>query len=382
MGDPAKRQEPWHGLPVDPAERIRAIRIYEVRIPLRPELRLAGRTISAREYLVVEIEVASGSVGTAYALTRGLPLAAHARKAAAGLLDSPLSSVFQVGDGSRSPGGRVRAVFDACGWDLLGALTGRPVWSLIEERAGIAAAPKPALAVAGYRRGAESDQAMAARLLALSTGVRALKLAPSTRAGTDLNGVLQALGADRVGPARGIVVDFGNAFEALDEALAAIRALPDVDVAWVEDPFPPPAAERTAALRAAYSGRVGAGDEQTLGEVEGLARSRAVDILRLDYTTAGGISELLGVVPQLPCRASFHVYPEIHRHLAAVFAQEVELFLPGDPFDFSDRLFHSDLNLDRDGMVGLSERPGWGLGFIPSAAQGLGGHIESASYAK
>lgn len=369
---------PWAGLQVDLGAIIRAARVHHVKVPVRPLLHLAGRTIADRSYLIVEIELGSGEVGTGYALTRGQPLGAHARDILPTLVGGPLAAVLQPGAGTRSPPGRVRALLDACGWDLLGVLTGRPVWSLLQEITGSAALARPALAVAGYRRGDESDGAFAARLRAASARYRALKLAPSTSTGTDLNGVLRVLAEEDEGS--GLVVDFGCAFDRVEDALAAVRSLPPIRLDWIEDPFPPPSHERTAALRAHYGGKIGAGDEQSGEELHALVLADAVDVLRLDYTTAGGISGVLRALAGKCIRASFHVYPEVHRHLAAIFAEEIEMFPPGDAFDFSDRLFESELAVGVDGSVGLSQRPGLGLRFLPAAAEDLGGRIESLEY--
>jgi L-alanine-DL-glutamate epimerase-like enolase superfamily enzyme len=82
---------------------------------------------------------------------------------------------------------------------------------------------------------------------------------------------------------------------------------------------------------------IAAGDEVTQETtITRLVESRAVDVLRLDATTVGGVSEFAALRARAS-RAGYtvspHAYPEIHRHL--VFAwqgvEPIEVFEARSP---------------------------------------------------
>jgi L-alanine-DL-glutamate epimerase-like enolase superfamily enzyme len=83
---------------------------------------------------------------------------------------------------------------------------------------------------------------------------------------------------------------------------------------------------------------VGAGDEASRpADMEALIDAGAIDVVRLDATTIGGVN----AVQQLSARArskgllvSFHEHPDIHQHCAlACGADHVEMFPIDQHFD-------------------------------------------------
>jgi len=344
-------------------ERIARARVHELRFEMSPPLRLAGNLVRTREYVVLELLLADGTVGTAYVLTRGQAVRDAVESLTESLIGRPIRTAFSHGSEEPDPlRRRAQALADICGWDLLGKMRSLPVWALIAD----SAAPRPALVVAGYRRGDESDAHIADRFVGLQgLGIRMVKIATegAPRLTTDL---LTAVRSRASASELELIVDMGYAGRTPDEAVAAMRAWQTHHLLWVEDPFRPAAAADIAAARALVTVPIAAGDEAAPSELKGILAAGAVDVLRIDATTTAGISGALALALQADLRVSFHIYPEVHRHLATTLHNvgEVELFMPNDPFDFVDHFITAEgLTIDRRGQVAVPEAPGLGLVF-------------------
>ena len=97
------------------------------------------------------------------------------------------------------------------------------------------------------------------------------------------------------------------------------------------------------------------------------------DILRLDATVAGGLSEAARVtalastlgVPVLP-----HVFPEVHVHLGAAFGGvlAVEMTDPKYETESLHRLFRRWIDV-RDGRINAPNSPGIGVELDPAAVE-------------
>lgn len=338
-------------------------RVHELRYGISPPLRLPAGAVPAREYVVLELGLAEGTIGTAYVLTRGAPIYDAAHSLAASLVGRPLGDAIAGSAAGRgtSPPQRARSLADICAWDLLGKTAGVPTWQLLSTRA----TPRPALAVAGYQRAGESPERFGDRLHGLSdNGIAAVKIA----AGADDAETAELLAAVRARePTLDLVVDMGFAAHSVGAAHESIRGWRLYDLAWVEDPFPPHETAAIAAVRASGAGAlIGAGDEAPPSSLYAMLEQDAVDLIRMDVTTTGGLTGLLELVHAADRRVSLHIYPEVHRHVATAFpaVEEVELFLPADPFDFVDRFIRADgLNIDQAGDVAVPRTPGLGLSF-------------------
>lgn len=345
--------------------RVRTVRVDLLRFAIDPPLRLAGKAIPTREYVVLEVALSNGMTGTGYVLTRGQPIEEAARRLAAGLVGTRLENLFATrpADHGRDPLQRAQAVVDQCAWDLLGQAAGVPVTTLL----GQVHDEQPVLLVAGYRRHGETDEAMAERLAGWhADGYRWLKIAADADP-DDTAAVLRHL--RRLAPADDlqVVVDVGFAGESTVRMAQAAREWEAYGLTWIEDPFPPASVESIAATRSHSPGLVAAGDEATPTELAHIVAAGAVDVLRADCTTTGGLTGLgrLAAASTLP--VSCHVYPEIHRHLAFALTgtSPVESFPPRDPFDFVDRFIEpSDWN-PRDGRVAAPAEPGLGITYRP-----------------
>ncbi|NEW76476.1 enolase C-terminal domain-like protein [Streptomyces rhizosphaericus] len=341
--------------------RVRSIVVDELRFPIEPPLTLAGRLVRTREYAVVQVTLADGTTGTSYVLTRGRPIAAEAVALAHRVVGAPLESMFAREDwaGGHAPDQRAAAVLDHCAWDLLGQAHQLPIWQLF----GDARPSLPVLLVAGYRRAGEDDRAMARRLAdRVSEGFDLIKIAadPQPDATTRLLSAIREV----VGPEDlDLVLDLGFAGPDRAQMLDAVRDWKPFGVRWVEDPWPVTATADIAALRAAGAVPVAVGDEASPAELRGLLDHAAVDVLRADATTVGGLSGLHRILSDAPVPVSTHVYPETHRHLAFTAGDEspLEMFPSRDPFDFADRFVDTDDLTPVDGRLGAPRTPGLGL---------------------
>jgi L-alanine-DL-glutamate epimerase-like enolase superfamily enzyme len=347
--------------------RVTSAQVDELRFEMDPPLQLAGRTIHTRDYVVLQITLETGATGTAYVLTRGQPIGAAAEAVALQVLGGSLANLFSYDEQGRgrSPDQRARAVLDSCAWDLAGVLQEVPTWRLL----GDTRAYQPALLVAGYRRHDETDQAMARRLVSWrDAGYRSVKIAADLRDGATTQLLAEIRNLVPV-EELDVALDLGFAGRDVSQIVEAARAWETYGITWVEDPVQAAAAADIAAMRAAAPLPIAAGDEATPGELLGLLDLSAVDVLRADSTTIGGLTGLSEVVARANVPVSLHVYPEIHRHAALVMAADspIEIFPPGDDFDFVDRFVHCEESNLVDGRFLPPMSPGLGLRYRPEA---------------
>ncbi len=104
---------------------------------------------------------------------------------------------------------------------------------------------------------------------------------------------------------------------------------------WIEDVVPPGDAAMVAAVRAGSTTPVAMGDEQGGSyHPEALLALDAVDVLRVDATTNGGVTKLREIVRRAAGKGvavSPHMFPHVHSRLMAVIAPEapIEWGIPG-----------------------------------------------------
>ncbi|MCV7229479.1 enolase C-terminal domain-like protein [Mycolicibacterium komossense] len=347
--------------------RVTGTRVDELRFTMDPPLRLAGRSVPTRDYVVVQVTVESGVTGTAYVLTRGQPIRVAAEALAQDIIGARLGSLFTSdlrGRGT-SAAARAQAVVDNCAWDLVGLLREIPTWQVLGDLPRV----QPALLVAGYRRHGESSDDMARRLIAWrDQGFGSVKIA----ANLDDDETTKVLAAIRDLVSIDefeIVLDLGFAGRDVARIVDAARQWAQYGVTWLEDPLPAAAAVDTAAIRTSSGLPIAAGDEASPDELAALLQTSAVDVLRADTTTVGGLSGLTEILAVSKVPVSLHIYPEIHRHAAVTMTghSPVETFAPGDDFDFVDRFIGYQEPPIVDGRFAAPSTPGLGLAYRPDA---------------
>lgn len=347
--------------------RVTGTRVDELRFPMIPPLRLAGRSVHNREYVVLQVTLETGITGTAYVLTRGQPICAATKSLAQQIIGHDLASLFAKAEriSGKSADHRARAILDNCAWDLAGQLLEVPTCRLLADTGQ----RQPALLVAGYRRLGECDDSMARRLVdCRDSGYRWLKIAADIAdAGTTrlLTAIRKLVSADDLK----LVLDLGFAGHDPAQLRAAVQEWQPFDITWVEDPAPVEVASLIAKMRTGSGIPIAAGDEASSDELYGLLDHSAVDVLRADSTTVGGLTGVAEVVARSNVPISLHVYPEIHRHAAVTMAADspVETFPRSDEFDFVDRFLHAEDATLVDGYFAPPTTPGLGVQYQPEA---------------
>lgn len=113
---------------------------------------------------------------------------------------------------------------------------------------------------------------------------------------------------------------------------------------------------------------IGVGDEVTRPQdLDALMTHEAVDVVRIDATTIGGITGALDTAARAVARGlrvSYHVNPEVHRHcvFADMAADHIEIFPTDRPFDCSHMLMENAAYQDvNQGRLAPPQTPGTGL---------------------
>jgi L-alanine-DL-glutamate epimerase-like enolase superfamily enzyme len=355
--------------PVDPIERVVALR---ASFPLATPLRLGGGEIRAREFTFVRITTRSGVEGKAFALSRGLPSDIFMTEVLApvlvgsdpdAILERVAACAATVAAPSR-PGMVTRAIslVEIALWDIKAQRAAAPLWRLL----GGYRAEIPALLVAGYLTDDTTPEALGERLGTLGhAGYRLLKIA---RAPTpDLTRRLVETARAALPAESRIVVDVLWSWHTSTAGQRELRAWGrDLDLAWLEDPFPPSDWRSCRDLRARTGLRIGVGDEVTDPHVlRNLIELGAIDVARTDATALGGIDawrEVSAHARLAGLEVSPHAYPEVHVHCACAWPGScaVELFEPDSPYWPTSR-FLSGGPVVRDGMVHAPGSPGLGF---------------------
>jgi L-alanine-DL-glutamate epimerase-like enolase superfamily enzyme len=343
------------------------------RIPLASPIDLGGVVIRHRDFVVLRVRTMDGIEGTAYSLSRGAPVDLVIAEMLAptlvgrDALDLPrrLEEMRRCIVAMNPTGILQRAIslVDIALWDIKAQVAGLPLWRLLGGYRDTARV----MVVAPYATADESDQGYAERLTPLAKrGYLALKLYPLR----DPQAMARRLTHLRAtfGDSVGLVVDMAWSWRSAKEAIRAVRSWDPAGLAWVEDPFAASDWRSMKALADSVQTPVGAGDEVTeRSAIDTLIDERAVDVVRLDATTIGGLSEF-ALARESAAAAGLsvspHAYPEIHRHAAFAWPDvgPIEIFPPGSSVWGTSRFVHSEVDLPRgQAEVVAPTEPGLGL---------------------
>jgi L-alanine-DL-glutamate epimerase-like enolase superfamily enzyme len=332
---------------LDPITEVEAL---TTRLELPRPLRLGPLEIRHRDYVVVTVTTASGLEGKAFSLTRGTPAAAVVSEVLAPLLvgrDADLVAArwdecFRATIAAGRTGVVMRALslVDAALWDVKAQRAGLPLWRLL----GGAEQDVPTMIVAAYPTGEPPAELGAKVVHYAERGWRLLKIAriPNPEG---MRTLLESA-ANGLPAGAELVVDAAWVWRRPRDAVRELRLWGQTPLAWIEDPFPPEDIPAYVELRRSCNVPLGAGDDVTDRHVlRAHLQASSLDVVRVDATTIGGITGALRVL-QLAADAgvpvSFHVYPELHVHLAAAFpdGSMIETFDRDDnPFDPAELLY-------------------------------------------
>jgi L-alanine-DL-glutamate epimerase-like enolase superfamily enzyme len=323
-----------------------------------------------REFALVRIDAESGLRGFAYCLTRDGPLAALVGRTIAPAyrgrpVDDP-SGAFHAALWSNNAahaaglGMRALSVVDIAAWDLAAKAAGRNMTEFL----GGKRAPMPVTGIVGYPPSI-SPAATVDQIAGLwAQGWRRFKLpiAPTPDAS-----VARLQAAREAFPDAWLGIDNNFFSKTAADAIAFGRRLDGLDIGWFEDIVPPGDAGMVAEIRAAIETPVAMGDEQGGSyHPEALLRAEAVDVLRVDATTNGGITRLRPIVARAIAagvRVAPHMFPHVHSQVMAGLGHTdvpIEWGIPGTGVHPMDDPLPQPRLLPGGLMEPLPEEPGFG----------------------
>ncbi|WP_119271082.1 mandelate racemase/muconate lactonizing enzyme family protein [Taklimakanibacter deserti] len=353
---------------------IESIETWALDLPLPSALSFGSFTVTARQYAAVRMVTKGGLVADCLGHTRRSPvdvaisdllaprlIAKDALQQSERLAELDIMSLATDQDGVI---GRARSLIDICLWDLKAQARGVPLWQLLGGR------PRRlrVALVEGYEIAGESEDDIAHRLIARAKeGYRFFKLeAAHYGAAEPVRRILAKVKAQA--PDAEFACDVAWSWRTARQGLEAAESWRDLGIAWIEDPMP-----RTRITEIGYLTRqspvpIGVGDECTRAlDLQALMDQAAIDVVRIDATTIGGIDAALGLAAQAKARglrASYHVNPEVHRHciLANDISDHIEIFPADRPFDCSHLVIAASAFADiKDGYIEPPAAPGTGL---------------------
>ncbi len=352
------------------------MKIVDVRattcdVPVPRPIVMGELRYDTRDYVVVEIVTDEGLSGFGWGMARYAPVAQVIERNMRPLLigEDPLMSerlwdrLYYVNLLIAQRGIYMRAlsVVDIALWDLKGKAAGLPVWKLLGGHRD-----RVSVLMAGGYVAPDRDLGSLREEVAgyVARGFRLIKIAAGDLASdTERLRVARAAAGDAK-----LMYDAHWAWRDPQDALRVVRDWADLDLAWIEDPFPSEHLAPLARFRERTVIPLAIGEDFTgRWAFQRLLDERLADVLRVDATSCGGFTEAVKIcalaategVPVSP-----HVYPEIHVHLAAALAivAHVEMTDPPQGIEALHLLLADTLPV-RDGIAVAPERPG--LGFEP-----------------
>jgi L-alanine-DL-glutamate epimerase-like enolase superfamily enzyme len=265
---------------------------------------------------------------------------------------------------------------DTAIWDLLGQVTGQPVYRLLGGKV------RERIPVYGSSMSRTiSPEAEADRMvkLAETDGFGCFKIRIGEVMGQDLDAwpgrteeIIRVV-RDRVGPDIRLHADANGGFS-VGRAIRVGRMLEEHDYSHFEEPCPFPELENTARVAAALDIAVAGGEQDnSLEHFHRMISMGAVDIVQPDIGYIGGVSRAKKVasmaeaagIPCTPHCANQSMLQVFTLHLAAA-APSVYQFQEWsiEETQWTRGVFEPGLQVI-EGAVALSDRPGWGVTIDP-----------------
>lgn len=261
-------------------------------------------------------------------------------------------------------------------WDLAGKITGQPCWKLL---GGLSDRIR-AYASSGTLR-QPKEMAKTARGY-IERGYRAMKVRFHRADWREDIAALEAI-RDEVGDKLTLMVDCNQGWRmawdfaepwSLKDALQVARHLERLDVYWMEEPLFRGDYKGMATLRQETDVRIAGGElTRELYEFRTLIENGCLDVLQPDVVCVGGITGLRRVAHMAN---EFNLVFTPHTwgngiglignaHLAAGCVSAPFLEFPDDPPEWSldrqDFILTEPINVDADGWLVLSDKPGFGV---------------------
>ena len=350
------------------ADTITNVRTVTIKHMLATPILYGEWVMRHREFALVRIDAASGLTGFGYCLTRDGPIAEIVSRSIAPVyvgspVDDPEKVFYKAlwtnhAVHAAGIGMRALSVVDIATWDLAAKAAGQP----IAQYLGGELRPLRATAIVGYPPTISGEE-IARQVKSLwQAGWRRFKVAISPS--LDLS--LERLEAARAAAPEGWVgFDINMVLHSAAEVLAFEKRARHLHLGWIEDVVPPGDAAMVAAVRTGSETLVAMGDEQGGSyHPEALLALDAVDVLRVDATTNGGLTRLRGIVQRASEKGvavSPHMFPHVHSRVMSVLAPDapIEWGIPGTGVHPMDDCLEQPVVTDGH-MAPLASDPGFG----------------------
>jgi L-alanine-DL-glutamate epimerase-like enolase superfamily enzyme len=319
--------------------KIENVRVVTINHILPVPIIYGNWIMDHREFALVRVDLDNGVSGFSYALTRDGPIASIVNRSIAPCykgkeLETPEPlyfgalwtnhAVHAAGIGMRS-----LSLVDIATWDAYSRSVREPLGKLL----GGEVSPLPATAIVGYPPTMKEDELVLQIKDLQGKGWRRFKIPISP----DLELSERRLRAAReVAPNDWIGFDINMVLRDSASVLEFERRIRDLKLGWIEDVVPPGNANMVAEVRKGSETPVAMGDEQGGSyHPEALLAASAVDILRVDATTNGGITGLnrvLTLAKNAGVKVSPHMFPHFHSRLLPIFGWKdvpIEWGVPG-----------------------------------------------------
>jgi len=244
-------------------------------------------------------------------------------------------------------------------WDLVGKALNQPVWKLI---GGVQSRVKAYAAGGYYQEGKGLPELCAEMESYVRVGFRAVKMKVGW-AGVTLREDAERVRAVReaIGPDVDLMIDANNAWDA-KTALRFARMVEPYDPYWFEEPVRADDLRGGALLVSALDMPIASGENEfTRWGARDLIEAHAADIIQLDPTTCGGISEWLKVAAMA---SAYHLKMAPHGNpnigSCCVAAVENGLITENYPSTFHNALV-GPVDFRSDGYIYMSDLPGLGI---------------------
>jgi len=354
---------------------ITEVETWLCRVQLPEPIDLGPIVVRERDYLALRVKTSGGLTADCVAQVRGSPvdvalsdllapkvLGRDASEVAAITRDVRRALTAVEFDGAV---GRAWSALEICLHDLRAQSVGWPLWKLL----GGFAREVPVASVEGYSLKGETEEGFVSRLVrSADQGFKLIKIEAGHY--SPIDELISRLTRFRELKSSGtqLVLDFAWSWSTGKDHAAHLRSLEALGIAWIEDMYYRTSIDSYRRLRDSTSIPVACGDEISRpDDVRRLMESGALDVVRIDATSIGGLEPLRQLSAQAlnrQLRLSFHVSPEVHQHCVFGFesADHIEVFPTDRPFDATHQLIRQSV-YERivNGMLSPPTSPGTGI---------------------
>lgn len=321
------------------ADRIVSVRAATILHELEVPIHFGSWVMRHREFILIRIDAESGLRGFAYCLTRDGPVGDIIRRTIAPAyagedVDNPKQLFYNAlwtnhAVHAAGIGMRALSVVDIAAWDLAARTAGKS----ITEYLGGERHAMPVTGIVGYPPALSAEDTAEQVRQLWDRGWRRFKLAiaPTLELSMD-----RLRAAREAAPEAWIGFDANMVFRSAEDAIDFGKQLEEVDIGWYEDIVPPGDAKLVADIRQGVNVPVAMGDEQGGSyHPQALLAFDAVDVVRVDATTNGGITRLPSILEAITSRGvsfSTHMFPHVHSQVLSALGYTdvpIEWGIPG-----------------------------------------------------